>query len=426
MSFYKYYNLLKSEFVKSTLTLMTGTILAQGISLLIFPILSRIYSPSEFGAITLYMSIVGAFAIIATTQYEKAIVIASDDLEAYSLLKISHFVGIGISVLNLAIVLIFVLIFGNHFNLTTIFKNWLYLMPVFTLMFGSSQAITHLFIRDKSFKAIAMSKIINSLGINVSMLLLGFLGMGIIGLYLANIIGVLLTSLYLIWVYYQKKYNTLKQNSSLISIAKKYIDFPKTNSLQALVEMFQMNGIVYLLGIFFNAACIGLFSFSMKVLMAPMWLIGTSISHVFFQKASEEYLRTHNLRVLFKKAVINSSLIATPILIAMLIFGPTIFALVFGEEWREAGSYARILAPWIFLDFVKAPVSQIPVITGRIKSMFFITLMGNVILILSMIYGGGILKNEKSSFIILSFTMCIYVILLLIWIYKVSIKKDGN
>lgn len=423
MDFFKH--IVKSDFAKDVLTLMSGTVLAQGIAVLLYPAFSRIYSPSEFGDITLYMSIVGAFAIVATARYERAIVIAPDESEALALIKISHRVSIGVAFLNLLLVLVFMLIYGHHFSMSPTFKIWLFLMPVFTFMFGSSQAYTHWFIRNKSFKVIAISKIINSLGINVGMLLLGFLSLGLLGLYLANFIGLLLIFLYLIYIFIKKQYKYSVQKSELKVVAKKYIDFPKTNSMQALVEMFQMNGIIYLLGIFFTSSCVGLFSFSMKVLMAPMWLIGSSLSQVFYQKASEEYLKTQNLRPLFKKTLFNSSLIAIPVFIIIFVAGPSIFSFVFGKEWHEAGVYARILTPWIFLDFVRAPLSQIPIITGRIKSMFGITLIGNIILLVTMILG-GILKDEKIAFISLSAAMSIYVILLILWIYKVSVAKNEN
>ncbi len=133
----------------------------------------------------------------------------------------------------------------------------------------------------KIVEAIAISRIINSLVVNGGMLLLGLFKLGLLGLYMANFIGLLFIFLYFIIIFTKEHFNFKIQNTELKEVAKKYIDFPKTNSMQALVEMFQMNGIIYLLGIFFTSTCVGLFSFSMKVLMAPMWLIGSSLSQVF-------------------------------------------------------------------------------------------------------------------------------------------------
>ncbi len=121
--------------------------------------------------------------------------------------------------------------------------------------------------------------------------------------------------------------------------------------------------------------------------------------------------------------MLNSIIIVLPVFLGIILAGPSIFSLIFGKEWHEAGIYARILAPWIFLDFIRAPLSQIPIITGRIKSMFRITLIGNIILLITMVIG-GILKNEKIAFTLLSAGMSIYIILLFFWIYKVSVVKN--
>jgi len=44
---------LKSEFAKNVLTLMTGTTIAQAIPIAISPILTRIYTPEDFGVFAL-------------------------------------------------------------------------------------------------------------------------------------------------------------------------------------------------------------------------------------------------------------------------------------------------------------------------------------------------------------------------------------
>jgi O-antigen/teichoic acid export membrane protein len=60
----------KSEFSRNVLTLMTGTTIAQAIPIAISPILTRIYTPEDFGMFALYMSTASLFSVIATGRYE--------------------------------------------------------------------------------------------------------------------------------------------------------------------------------------------------------------------------------------------------------------------------------------------------------------------------------------------------------------------
>ena len=44
----------------------------------------------------------------------------------------------------------------------------------------------------------------------------------------------------------------------------------------------------------------------------------------------------------------------------MGIFAPEIFGFIFGEKWIEAGRYAQIILPWIFMVSLVMPLSFIP------------------------------------------------------------------
>ena len=78
----------KSEFSKNVVTLMTGTTIAQAIPIAISPILTRIYSPEDFGMFALYFSILALVGVIATARYEIAIVLPKDDEEAIKILAL--------------------------------------------------------------------------------------------------------------------------------------------------------------------------------------------------------------------------------------------------------------------------------------------------------------------------------------------------
>ena len=65
----------KSEFSQNVLTLMTGTTLAQAIPIIISPILTRIYTPEDFGLLALFLSITNIIGSVANGRYELAIML---------------------------------------------------------------------------------------------------------------------------------------------------------------------------------------------------------------------------------------------------------------------------------------------------------------------------------------------------------------
>ena len=78
----------QSAYARNVLTLMTGTTLAQAIPIAISPILTRLYSPEDFGTFGLYMAIVAIASVLVTGRYELAILLPKRDRDAMHILAL--------------------------------------------------------------------------------------------------------------------------------------------------------------------------------------------------------------------------------------------------------------------------------------------------------------------------------------------------
>ena len=74
-----------SEFSKNVITLFTGTTLAQALPIAVAPILTRLYTPEDFGVFAIFFSITTLFSTIVTARYELAIVLPHEPAEAIHL-----------------------------------------------------------------------------------------------------------------------------------------------------------------------------------------------------------------------------------------------------------------------------------------------------------------------------------------------------
>ena len=83
----------RSELTKNILKLITGTAIAQLISILISPALTRIYTSEEFGEFTLVSSIFAMLALIAGGRYELAILLPKRKTEAANVFVLSLLVN---------------------------------------------------------------------------------------------------------------------------------------------------------------------------------------------------------------------------------------------------------------------------------------------------------------------------------------------
>ena len=97
----------KSEFSRNVMILMSGSILAQAIPLIVAPILTRLYTPEEFGVYALFFSIVSILTIVATARYEMAIMLPKSNRTSMSIVYLSATISILISLFTFVLVLAF-------------------------------------------------------------------------------------------------------------------------------------------------------------------------------------------------------------------------------------------------------------------------------------------------------------------------------
>ena len=98
---------LRSGYSKNIITLVTGTTLAQAIPIAISPILTRLYSPEDFGVFAIYFSASMVLSVFATGKYEMAITLPKDKEQSRHLVQLSVFIATLLSLFLLILILLF-------------------------------------------------------------------------------------------------------------------------------------------------------------------------------------------------------------------------------------------------------------------------------------------------------------------------------
>ena len=201
-----------SEFSKNVITLMTGTMLAQALPIAISPILTRLYSPDDFGAFALFMSITSIFGAIITARYELSIMLPKLNSDAANLVVLSLSIAFSLSIILLIVVFVFndqiVSFLGN-----TDLKNWLYFIPLSVLLTGVYQSLNYWSNRNKKYKRLASAKVIQSSMKGGATTGFGFLNIGAMGLVFGSIIGQLFSTIFLFFLVKKNNNNFFKDVS---------------------------------------------------------------------------------------------------------------------------------------------------------------------------------------------------------------------
>ena len=348
-------------FIKNVLTLTTGTAIAQAIPVLIAPVLTRLYGPSEFGLLTVFISVTALLATIVTGKYELAIVLPADDKDARKLVWLSLLLTTICSLLLFIIVLL-----GHDWLLSHLFRDkgmdfWMYLIPMSVFVTGAFEALRYYSLRARAYKSIAVSSVVRSGTATVCQVAAGMAGMQAGGLLLGNLLSLFSGNLGVGKVFLKNRPEDAGpvRVKALRRAAFRYRNFPRFTLPSSLLNTASLQLPVYLFTVFFSNTIVGLYALSQRVLSAPMNIVGAAIGQVYFQKAAE--YRGDRTKIKKLTWELYKRLLWLGIFpITILMFeGDMLFAWIFGKEWMIAGQYAQSLSIWFLFVFISSPLSNL-------------------------------------------------------------------
>lgn len=350
-----------SEFFRNVATLISGTSAAQAFSVIIYIILGRIYTEEDFGVFGLYMNILNIAVIFSTAKYELAILLPKSERESMNLLGLSGLISVFVSLILLLIVIPL-----NGQICTWLGSNeispWLYFIPLSTLLVGWFTSLRNFSNRQKRYKLIAGANIGQSVSNSLLKLGLGILIAGAAGLIIGVVFGQLVGFLvfFLVHLRLQGSMAGHLKWSEMLRLGRKYILFPKYNLWQGLINNLSGAFPVFILSSYFSTGIAGIYTFGYMILYRPVNLVANAFYQVMFQRFTEKahgHLTLQPEVRLFLKR--NTQVLLLPFIISGIFF-PEIFGFIFGDKWIEAGKYAQILLPWIFMVSLVMPLSFIP------------------------------------------------------------------
>jgi len=342
-----------NRYVVQIATLMSGTLLAQVVMLGFIPILTRLYTPSEFGHYSLFLSIASMFSMVSSWRYDQAIMLPKSDRDAQALVFLSMIITLGTALVTGGVLLIFYDFFWDYFGHQAYL---LWLLPVAVLILGLIQIFDAYSTRRQFYKKIATTKVSSAL-ISVSWQSLTRYFGGVNGLVVGKLIaeGV---SLGMLLRFHLKKQTLQLKNFSKRRIQanmKRHEDFPKYQSSATLLNAFSQNMPILLFSSLFSPAVVGYYTLTYRVLQAPVMLIAGTTRSVFYQRASQRYANKEGFYSLYVKTTLGLiKLFAVPLVVVML-FGEELFVFAFGEQWASSGMIAQMTIVMFLFSFISPP-----------------------------------------------------------------------
>jgi len=413
---------LKKDFVKNVSTLITGSFISQAIFFLILPVLTRLFDKDTFGIFLLFTSSLYILRPLTSLSLELVILIPKRNKDAVNLLFTSIFIGFILNSLLLVVIYFLKDFILSYFNLKTLASS-IYLIPLGLFLLNTIEVLNYWNNRKHFFKHIALGNIEKSIVINSFQVYTGlssFKSIGLIPGYLLGLGAQFVTLLLLSYksvVKYFKHVNCLR----MLYLLKKHKDIPIFNSLLSFSDRLSAELPIILIAIYFGVDEVALYGLAVKFLKTPPGFIGEPLSQVFFNKASDTFIKKENLFKLVVKTYKNIFMIG--IIIFSIIFVLSFFLTdILGENWNNTGVFVRILLPLIFLSFLNAPISSIITILKKQKNILSLDILKLLLRFCGIYIGYKFYNSMTIAILLFSFIGIAYNLFLMYYFLSISKK----
>ncbi|MGE5704690.1 MAG: lipopolysaccharide biosynthesis protein, partial [Clostridia bacterium] len=188
--------MMPNGFLRHVAVVMTGTGIAQLLTFLTAPVLSRLYDPASFGILSLYTSIASILSVIISWRYEVAIVLPEKDEDAFSLLALCIQIITGMSIAILLVVVLFGESLLSRLGMSAVLP-WMWWLPLHVMAMGLAQTLTYWCTRKQDFKGVASTQMVRSVAVTGTQVTGGVLQAGAGGLIGGQAGGQLITAVML-------------------------------------------------------------------------------------------------------------------------------------------------------------------------------------------------------------------------------------
>jgi O-antigen/teichoic acid export membrane protein len=348
--------------------IVSGSVAGQGLVILCYPLITRLYDPAEFGLLAVFSAIVGMISVVSSASLFQAVPVPADDREAADLAWTALAAVTLTTVLTAGVGLLAGPPIATLLGVPQLARYW-WLVALTVFVMGAYLVFSEWMVRDRRYAALGNRNLFMGVGQAATQIGLGLLQVRPLGLLLGIGVGRLCA------------FGGLLSGGGLLRHARpgfgamrstlsRFRRFPLLATPSALLNSAGLEAPLLVISAFYGDARAGLLGLTIRVFSGPTLVIGQAIDEVFSGESSAAIRNPRGtLRSLVRSTVQRLLLIGVAPAVILGLFGPWLFGVIFGPGWTEAGVYAQLLALPYLLQFAVNPVSGVLLYLDRQDQM---------------------------------------------------------
>lgn len=410
---------------KNTAKMLSGNAAAQAIGLLFYPLLTRLYSSDDFGVLNLFLSIGGILTLVATADYQYAILLPKSERKALSV-----FHAAAACLLSVVLLTTLSVFFRNPisawFNAPEL-AAFYPLMPLFVLLSASWTLFNYWFTRHKRFGTIGLYQVNQTLSNSILKSLFGLAGKLHWGLFVSTLLGLavslgttLLTT-FRTWGKQLRNFDARQTRTAL----RRYARFPLYSLPRSLVNNLSSNLPFFLLTPAFGLGPMGYFGMGLTLAFRPVNMVAASLYQVFFQKMAQNVQERKPVRAFFRKFVLKAFLVVVPGFGLLYFILPQLCRWLLGAGWETTGEYIRLMLPWIAMVCAGSCVSFIADIFQK-QAIMLLVEIAYLALRTAGLLAGILCRDIRLAILLYSFSGVAVIAFQLLWYDRILSRYEKS
>lgn len=338
-----------NKFIGDSFLMILSSGIAQVILIITTPIITRLYSPAEFGEFTIFSNIAMILIPIINARYDLLIVNAKNDRSANILSQISFLISLLILLILLPILAISAWLYPN-FILDFIF------IIIMLFLVSLTNIFTNYLNKERKYKVLSLINVFRAGSMALLQIIFGLLSLGSLGLIIGFSLSYI-TGITLGYKTFKKHFNIVrnKEETKALFLENKNQLVYSTPSI--LLNSLSFSVVVFFIGILYTNTEVGIYGMAIRVLGIPVTIISLGLSKIFMQQANDYYIERGNFRNLLLKFSSTLVIVSIILYVPLYLFSEELVNILLGHSWVDAITVIKIVIPLFVIRLIVSTVS---------------------------------------------------------------------
>ncbi|WP_174840603.1 type 8 capsular polysaccharide synthesis protein Cap8K [Staphylococcus aureus] len=338
-----------NKFIGDSFLMILSSGIAQVILIITTPIITRLYSPAEFGEFTIFSNIAMILIPIINARYDLLIVNAKNDRSANILSQISFLISLLILLILIPILAISAWLYPN-FILDFIF------IIIMLFLVSLTNIFTNHLNKERKYKVLSLINVFRAGSMALLQIIFGLLSLGSLGLIIGFSLSYI-TGITLGYKTFKKHFNIVrnKEETKALFLENKNQLVYSTPSI--LLNSLSFSVVVFFIGILYTNTEVGIYGMAIRVLGIPVTIISLGLSKIFMQQANDYYIERGNFRNLLLKFSSTLVIVSIILYVPLYLFSEELVNILLGHSWVDAITVIKIVIPLFVIRLIVSTVS---------------------------------------------------------------------